>query len=1005
MFKQRLFLPFLIVVVLILALDIWGLQTTRRAISEDELISSESASLDQRHQSADRRFSTAFYVDMVGTSATVLLVLIFGLQINRQNKRERALLLENKTRLENEVRARTRELENANQSLNRELELKERVQAELTDSETRFRTMAENALVGIFMIQGEKFTYVNPKFAQMFGYHPQEIIDKLGPLDLAPAEEIEALSKVIRQTLQAHGEPVRYDSRSLNKRGQVFHFNANACLVDYHGPAILGTMVDVTKQKRAEMSLRESELKLRRIIENSVDGISLMDEHGTLIEWNAGQTRLTGLSAAEVLGRPVWEQQFRLLPAEIRTHETLRHLKSRLQEFFQTGKADWMGELHEHELDSLTGERRSIQTITFPIKTDKGYMAAAINRDITGEKRVERSLRQIEWLLTRNGHPHKDRVNGERVEFSNLVNLNTRRLLLDVVEQSMLEELVNDSLDLLDTSAAVYEANGDYALGLLASGWCKLLSQGSRDLCAGDDREALQSGVWHCHESCWTQASKICIETLQPVDIECLGGIRIYSVPIVGSQEVLGAINCGYGNPPLDSGKLEEIAELYQVDVETLRQAAQAYESRPGFIIDVAKNRLHTSAKLIAEITERNLAEKENLRHNQNLTNLLEISRRLSSITNLEELLAKLPASVLALLPAAQGAALWLYDQERHQLLPQASVGYEHTHLAEYRISPDQGLVGKIFTTRSPQVVNNVLEEPVFKPFRDDVLGKLGAMIGVPLVTRDQVVGVLIAANFEKPNIFAASDAKLLQSLSNKAAIAIQNLQLLDVATTHRQVLQRLSKELIQAQELERKRISQELHDVLGQALTAVNIDLAAIEQELDETCKALVGERLAEARMLTDQALSMTRELSMRLRPSMLDELGLVSTLRWYLNQFAKRMNIRTRFECDQTIDRLAPEIEINLYRFVQEALTNVARHSQAENVLLRLTRRDAWLQLAIQDDGQGFDVRRTMDDMSKGHGLGLLGIEERITSLGGTFEIESKTGKGTRVSAKIPV
>ncbi|MEJ2709037.1 MAG: PAS domain S-box protein [Anaerolineales bacterium] len=971
--------------------------------SIDGIISNESDSLIQMHQNAERKYTTASNINLVGTAATVLLVLIFGLQINRQNKRERTLLLEHKSRLESEVRQRTCQLEAANQSLNQELKIKERVQAELRDSETRFRTIAENALVGIFMIRDEKFSYVNPRYAQMFGFHPEQMIDKIGPLDLAPAEELENASEVVRQTLLAHGEPIRHNAWALNKHGEVLYFNATACLVDYHGPAILGTMVDVTEQKRAEMALRDSELKLRSVIENSVDGISLMDEQGRLIKWNAGQAQLTGLSAAEVLGRPVWEQLFSLIPAENRTPQTLQRLKSRLQSFLKTGEADWMGKLNEYEIDRPNGERRIIQNITFPINTDKGYMAAVINRDVTGTKKIEWSLRQIEWLLTKRGRTQTSQGYGERLEFNNLAALNTQRILLEGVGKAMLEELVNDSLDLLESSVAIYEANGDYALGLVASGWCKLLSQASRNLCPGDDREALESGQWHCHESCWTQASKIAIETLQPVDMECRGGIRIYSLPIVDGREALGAINCGYGNPPVNGEKLEKIAELYHVNVETLRDAALSYESRPEFIIDVAKKRLHTSAKLIAEITERKLAEQENLRHNQNLSNLLEISRHLSHITDLEELLQTLPASVLELIPAAQGAALWLYDEQSHELEPYASIGYEHTNLAEYRISPDQGLVGKIFRNQEPVIVDNVLEEPAFKPFYDAILGRLGAALGIPLVTRDQVIGVLIAVNFDEQGTFLDSDAKIFQSFSSKASIAIQNLQLLEASTAHRQVLQRLSKELIEAQELERKRISQELHDVLGQALTAVNIDLAAIEQALPETCKAEVSKRLEEARMLTDQSLSMTRELSMQLRPSMLDELGLVPTIRWYVKHFAKRMNIHTRFECNDTIGGLAPEIEINLYRTVQEALTNVARHAEAEKVLVRLTKREGGLEIVVQDDGRGFDVRQTMEHVSKGHGLGLLGIRERITSLGGRFEIDSQPGKGTRVSVWI--
>jgi signal transduction histidine kinase len=223
--------------------------------------------------------------------------------------------------------------------------------------------------------------------------------------------------------------------------------------------------------------------------------------------------------------------------------------------------------------------------------------------------------------------------------------------------------------------------------------------------------------------------------------------------------------------------------------------------------------------------------------------------------------------------------------------------------------------------------------------------------------------------------------------------------------TKHRRDLQSLSAQLINAQEAERKRISQELHDEMGQALTAMSINLAAIEKELPSELAPTTRERLAETSVLADQTLEQVRELSLDLRPSMLDDLGLVPTLRWYVNRYAQRLKLEVEFEAVDLEERLTAEMETVLYRVVQEALTNVARHAQANRVHIHLEHKEFKVHAFVEDDGQGFDLQEVAGREALERGAGLLGIRERVASLGGRFSLWSRPGQGTRLTIEIPI
>jgi signal transduction histidine kinase len=207
--------------------------------------------------------------------------------------------------------------------------------------------------------------------------------------------------------------------------------------------------------------------------------------------------------------------------------------------------------------------------------------------------------------------------------------------------------------------------------------------------------------------------------------------------------------------------------------------------------------------------------------------------------------------------------------------------------------------------------------------------------------------------------------------------------------------LRQLSGKLVRAQEDERKSISRELHDEVGQTLTALGIEIGNIEKlraspEFDE--------HIADAKYLAQRSLKTVRNLAMGLRPSMLDDSGLVPALRWEIREFAKRTGVPVDLQIDGSLDRLSDNVGTCVYRVVQESLTNCARHANAHNIRISLRGDQTLISLAIQDDGVGFDPSSTSS------GIGIIGIEERVRELGGGLKITSGHRKGTLLLIEIP-
>jgi two-component system, NarL family, sensor kinase len=213
-----------------------------------------------------------------------------------------------------------------------------------------------------------------------------------------------------------------------------------------------------------------------------------------------------------------------------------------------------------------------------------------------------------------------------------------------------------------------------------------------------------------------------------------------------------------------------------------------------------------------------------------------------------------------------------------------------------------------------------------------------------------------------------------------------------------------LSGQLLRLQDEERRRIARELHDSVGQLLAAVSMKIYSLMSPAHNLSQD-TSNALTEIASLNGQISAEIRTLSHLLHPPLLDEVGLRSALRWYVDGYAKRSDIDVTLEIPDTLDRMAPEIETSVFRVVQEALTNIHRHSGSKTAAIRLFRENGRVQVQIEDNGKGISELEWTDFLASGRaGVGIRGMRERIRQLGGRLEISSN-GHGTMVSASVPV
>lgn len=459
---------------------------------------------------------------------------------------------------------------------------------------------------------------------------------------------------------------------------------------------------------------------------------------------------------------------------------------------------------------------------------------------------------------------------------------------------------------------------------------------------------------------------------------------------------------------------LAETGELQLELTQRRKDGAVIYVEGTTHVLRDAQGNISGYVSVNRDISERHKAEEALRRHSERLEALAEISKAMARATlEIGDVLDAVVRRVARLMGDA--CVLALFEDEGPQLSPlsfyhpdpRAREVMERVYSAPPLPTEGDVVAPLIYSGKtlllpelSPEKARQMLPSRYW-PYVEEI--GLHSLLIVPLRAQGEVIGTLGVTRDSPGQPYSEEDQTFLQNLADRAALTIANARLFERERQRNRELRELGTRLTEVDEARRQELARELHDRVGQSLTALSINVNVIRALLESGDDGQrVAERLDDSQELVEQTVAHMRDIMAELRPAVLDDYGLLAALRWYGNQFAARTGISTTVHGDPLSARLSPEKESALFRIAQEALTNVARHAQADEVAVRLQSTAQEVRLTLADDGIGFDPENVVNAGALS-GWGLRIMRERAATVGGTFQVESTPGAGTRVIVEV--
>ena len=407
---------------------------------------------------------------------------------------------------------------------------------------------------------------------------------------------------------------------------------------------------------------------------------------------------------------------------------------------------------------------------------------------------------------------------------------------------------------------------------------------------------------------------------------------------------------------------------------------------------------LEANAALQEEVGVRKLAEEAEARYGERLRNLHAIDQAILAAHSPEDIAEAALGRMRKLLPYEQATIVEL-DPLMTQATILAAADQEGTVLGgTRRLAFEQLQLSRTLQSgqaRRMSKTSNLFQLPDLNQGNPGKTWE--SILDLPLNAEGKLVGALNLAT-DQPGAFSVEHQEIAQEIADQLAVSIRQARLFEEVCQGREHLLTLSLKLVEVQEAERRFIARELHDEVGQVLTSLRLVLDLNRNQSTEATR----DSLKEAVGMIDELMDRIRQISLDLRPQMLDDLGLLPALEWHFKRYFKQTNIRVEFKRSTIDHRLPSHLETAVFRIVQEALTNVARHAGVEEVTVRLWMDDSHLRVQVEDKGTGFDVAQALAACVSN---GLSGMRERAELLGGEFTLESSRGSGTRLTVELPL